>query len=111
VPDRDDGVATLEFGHLTARRVDHRLRGRAVKGARERQQDDHRPTTVKTFRSFAVALAETRLPSVFNPYGDHCPVHDRPDAARVRKRNLVSCLEAALAAHVDTIWIAIGRCC
>jgi uracil-DNA glycosylase len=61
---------------------------------------------VKTFRSFAVALAETRLPSVFNPYGDHCPVHDRPDAARVRKRNLVSCLEAALAAHVDTIWIA-----
>jgi hypothetical protein len=43
---------------------------------------------------------------VFNPYGDCCPVHDRADAARVRKRNLVRCLEAALAARVDTIWIA-----
>jgi uracil-DNA glycosylase len=61
---------------------------------------------VKTPRSFAAALSKTHLPSVFNPYGDCCPVHDRPDAARVRKRNLVRCLEAALAARVDTIWIA-----
>lgn len=61
---------------------------------------------MKTPKSFATALAQKRLPSVFNPYGDCCPVHDRTDAARVRKRNLVRCLEAALAAHVDTIWIA-----
>jgi len=61
---------------------------------------------VKTPRSFATTLSHTRLPSVFNPYGDCCPVHDHPDAARVRKRNLVRCLEAALAARVDTIWIA-----
>jgi uracil-DNA glycosylase len=61
---------------------------------------------VKTPKSFAAALSQTRLPSVFNPYGDCCPVHDRPDAARVRKRNLVRCLEAALAARIDTIWIA-----
>ncbi len=46
------------------------------------------------------------MPSVFNPYVDCCPVHDRSDAARVRKRNLVRCLDAALAARVDTIWIA-----
>jgi hypothetical protein len=61
---------------------------------------------VNTPKSFAAALSQTRLPSVFNPYFDCCPVHDRPDAARVRKRNLVRCLEAALSARVDTIWIA-----
>jgi hypothetical protein len=61
---------------------------------------------VNTPKSFATALSQTRLPSVFNPYFDCCPVHDRPDAARVRKRNLVRCLEAALSERVDTIWIA-----
>jgi hypothetical protein len=61
---------------------------------------------VNTPKSFAAALSRTRLPSVFNPYFDCCPIHDRPDAARVRKRNLVRCLEAALSERVDTIWIA-----
>ncbi len=61
---------------------------------------------MNTPKSFAAALSQTRLPSVFNPYFDCCPVHDRPDGARVRKRNLVRCLEAALSARVDTIWIA-----
>jgi hypothetical protein len=61
---------------------------------------------VKTPKSFTGALAKIRLPSVFNPYVDYCPTYDRADAAQVRQRNLVRCLEAALAAHVDTIWIA-----
>ena len=61
---------------------------------------------MKTPKSFAAALSQTRLPSVFNPYVDCCPVHDRSDAARVRKRNLVRCLDAALAARADTLWIA-----
>lgn len=61
---------------------------------------------MKTPKSFAQALAETHLPSVFNPYADCCPAHDRADAARIRRRNLVRCLDAALTAHVDTIWIA-----
>ncbi|HXZ02055.1 MAG TPA: uracil-DNA glycosylase [Stellaceae bacterium] len=61
---------------------------------------------MKTPRSFTAALSQTRLPSVFNPYDDFCPVYDRLDAAHVRKRNLMRCLEAALAARVDTIWIA-----
>lgn len=61
---------------------------------------------MKTPRSFADALAQTHLPSVFNPYADFCPTHDRSDAARVRRRNLVRCLDAAIEAHVDTIWIA-----
>lgn len=33
-------------------------------------------------------------------------MHDRADAAQVRRRNLIRCLDAAIAANVDTIWIA-----
>lgn len=61
---------------------------------------------MKTPRMFADALADTSLRSVFNPYSDYCAVHDRTDGARVRKRNLVHFLEAAIEAQVDTIWIA-----
>ena len=61
---------------------------------------------MKTPQTFADALALTALKSVFNPYRDYCSLHDRADGARVRKRNLVRCLEAAIDAHVDTIWIA-----
>lgn len=61
---------------------------------------------MKTPRSFATAIAEVRLPSVFNPYADTCEAHDREDAARVRRRNLTRCLEAALEARADTFWIA-----
>lgn len=57
-------------------------------------------------KSFAAALAKTRLPSVFNPYSERCALHDRSDAARVRTRNLVRFLEAALAARADTMWVA-----
>ncbi|MBV9840655.1 MAG: uracil-DNA glycosylase [Sphingomonadaceae bacterium] len=56
--------------------------------------------------TFADALADLSLKSVFNPYVDCCPLHDRADAANVRRRNLVRCLHAALEARVDTIWIA-----
>jgi len=61
---------------------------------------------MKTPKTFADSLSKMRLPSVFNPYAECCALHDRADAPRVRKRNLVNCLEAALEAHVDTIWIA-----
>jgi hypothetical protein len=56
--------------------------------------------------TFVAALADYHLSAVFNPYVDHCPVHDRADAARRRRANLGSFLEAALTAHVDTLWIA-----
>lgn len=61
---------------------------------------------MKTPKSFVAALADTRLPSVFNPYSDVCPVHDRYDAAKLRRRNLERFLDAALDARVDTMWIA-----
>lgn len=61
---------------------------------------------MNTPKRFAAAISGMVLPSVFNPYRDCCPLHDRPDAARIRKRNLTLCLESAIDAKVDTIWIA-----
>lgn len=61
---------------------------------------------MKTPREFADDLAAIALPSVFNPYSDLCPLHDKADAPRVRKRNLVRCLESAIAVRADTMWIA-----
>jgi uracil-DNA glycosylase len=55
---------------------------------------------------FVAALANVRLPAVFNPYADCCKVHDRADAARLRKRNLEAFLQAALASRIATIWVA-----
>ncbi|WP_234824689.1 uracil-DNA glycosylase [Sinorhizobium medicae] len=59
-----------------------------------------------TPHSFTAALAELELPNVFNPYRECCATHDRVDAAHIRRGNFERCLEAALEAHVDTIWIA-----
>ena len=59
-----------------------------------------------TPKSFVDALAEVRLPAVFNPYSDRCEVYDRADAAKRRKRNLEAFIEAALDHRVDTIWVA-----
>jgi hypothetical protein len=59
-----------------------------------------------TPKSFVATLADMRLPAVFNPYADCCDVHDRKDAARLRRRNFQLFLEAALDHEVEEIWIA-----
>lgn len=61
---------------------------------------------MKTPRSFTRALAELQLPTVFNPYSDYCPIHDRLNAAQIRRRNFTRCLEYAMDSQVETIWIA-----
>ena len=53
---------------------------------------------------FVGELAAIRLDAVFNPYADACGLHDRPDAAAIRRRNLIAILEAVFAIDVDTIW-------
>jgi hypothetical protein len=55
---------------------------------------------------FVAALAQMKLPSVFNPYADCCDIHDRVDAARLRRKNLEMLLEASLECKIDTIWVA-----
>jgi hypothetical protein len=54
--------------------------------------------------TFVRDLATLRFPHVFNPYSDCCPDHDRPDAAAIRRRNLVSILAAAETVGTDSIW-------
>ena len=57
-------------------------------------------------RSFTDALSAVRLDNVFNPYSDHCLLHDRPDAAERRRNNLQLSLSTAVTLNVRTIWIA-----
>jgi Uracil DNA glycosylase superfamily len=59
-----------------------------------------------TPKSFVGTLADMRLPAVFNPYADCCDVHDRPNAAQLRRRNLRLFLEASIDEDVTEIWIA-----
>ena len=55
---------------------------------------------------FVDSLATVRLKNVFNPYSDHCDIHDHVDAIARRRRNLELSLTAAIELDVRTIWIA-----
>lgn len=55
---------------------------------------------------FVETLSSMRLPNVFNPWADRCAIHDRSDAARTRRANLLAMIEAALDERVETMWIA-----
>jgi len=55
--------------------------------------------------TFVQALASIQLPNVFNPYADQCAVHDRANAAALRRKSLRSYLQAVEALGVDTIWM------
>lgn len=55
---------------------------------------------------FVKAVADTSLPTTFNPWRDTCELHDRADAAARRRDNLERMLGAAIDARVETMWIA-----
>lgn len=61
---------------------------------------------MNTPKTFVTSLSNLTLESVFNPYRDCCPANDRMDAAKLRRRNLIRCLESSLDAKIETIWIA-----
>lgn len=50
-------------------------------------------------------LAAVELKDAFNPYSHICPVHDKVNAAAVRRRNLEEVLRAAIEQQVTSIWI------
>ena len=54
---------------------------------------------------FVHKLAGMRMPMVFNPYCDVCPIHDLPDAPARRRSNLKSMIEMALENGIDTLWV------
>jgi len=52
-------------------------------------------------------LTAIRLPDVFNPYSDTCPLHDLPGAPALRRRNLVRVLERAEMAVGGALWVGL----
>lgn len=56
-------------------------------------------------KEFVSSLCALGLDDTFNPYSDQCPLHDRPNAPRLRSRLLTSMLDQACAAQIDAIWI------
>lgn len=55
---------------------------------------------------FVELVAALRFDDAFNPYSDLCSDFDRPDAASIRRHNLISVLRAAIDRGVDSIWVA-----
>jgi hypothetical protein len=53
---------------------------------------------------FVKHLADTKIENVFNPYFDHCEVHDLNDAPSIRCRNLEAVLCIRQSIGVDSIW-------
>jgi hypothetical protein len=54
--------------------------------------------------AFVEALSALSFDNVFNPYADFCEEHDLPNAAAIRRRNLVCMLDGAEALGTDSIW-------
>lgn len=46
-----------------------------------------------------------RFANTFNPYVDHCQVHDKRDAPQVRSTLIHDMLDAASAVEIDAMWI------
>lgn len=55
--------------------------------------------------AFVSALSKIELEGVFNPYRQHCSVHDLVDGPAVRRRNLRGYLHVVEQLGVDTIWM------
>jgi hypothetical protein len=55
---------------------------------------------------FVKDLADLRFENAFNPYADHCGLHDAARGAAIRRQNLRVVLEAALSQGVASFWVA-----
>ncbi|WP_127754792.1 uracil-DNA glycosylase [Devosia sp. 1566] len=55
---------------------------------------------------FVELVAALKFEDAFNPYSDLCSDFDRPDAAQIRRHNLVMVLDAAIDRGVESIWVA-----
>lgn len=50
-------------------------------------------------------LAQSSLPNVFNPYQDLCPLHDKPNAPELRRKNLKAVLASVARSGVHALWV------
>ncbi|MER8389491.1 uracil-DNA glycosylase [Mesorhizobium sp. M0965] len=55
---------------------------------------------------FVKLVADLRFEDAFNPYSDRCSDFDQPDAADIRRHNLMAVLDAAIERGVASIWVA-----
>jgi hypothetical protein len=55
---------------------------------------------------FVKDLAALRFENAFNPYAEHCGVHDSARGPAIRRQNLRIVLEAALSRGVESLWVA-----
>jgi hypothetical protein len=56
-------------------------------------------------KTFVSKLADINLHGVFNPYANHCEIYDLPDAAKIRRNNLINYLDSVSKLGLDTIWM------
>jgi hypothetical protein len=56
-------------------------------------------------RQFVDTVSGLAFQDTFNPYAQHCPIYDRHDAPRRRRKALLETLQAASDCEVDAIWI------
>ena len=54
---------------------------------------------------FVNDLKSLKFENTFNPYSDHCPIHDFFDAPKRRRKIIQDILEKAITVQVDAIWI------
>lgn len=55
---------------------------------------------------FVKDLADLRFENAFNPYSDHCGMHDAARGAAIRRQNLRIVIEAALSRRGASLWVA-----
>ena len=60
---------------------------------------------MKKIDAFLKRISSIELPNVFNPYAQHCPIHDLPNATKIRRENLRIFLVAAIENGVGDIWM------
>jgi hypothetical protein len=58
-----------------------------------------------TPEQFTKTLCGLDIENTFNPYTDHCRIHDATGAPKMRAQMLLAMLKAAAAVEIDAIWI------
>jgi len=56
--------------------------------------------------AFVSQIQSLRFANAFNPYAQVCGLFDKPDGPELRRQNLRTVLDAALANGVESVWIA-----
>lgn len=59
-----------------------------------------------TINAFVRKLSNFGGDTVFNPYVDVCPIHDRSDAPKIRRSNIRRMINAAYEGDITTLWVA-----